>query len=108
MASNYIQASCLRSAPLFQLLQHWSKNLHYLHCLIASRSTRRYIAAELLELGSKNSDLHRRPVLTAKDICLAIRQDSELQQCFGGFEVGAGGRVNAHNVILDHELQLKE
>ena len=68
----------------------------------------RYIAAELLEIGSKNADLHRRPVITARDICLAIRQDAELQQCFGACEIDGGRRVNPHNVIVDREFQLKQ
>jgi hypothetical protein len=63
----------------------------------------------LLELGSKNSDLQRRRVITARDICLAIREDAELQQCFGAFQiVGAGGQVNSHNTISIQEFQLKE
>jgi hypothetical protein len=77
-------------------------------CVVFLLVACRYIAAELLELGSKNSDLHRRRVLTARDVCLAIRQDTELQQCFGAFEIGGGGRVNSHNIISIQDLQLKE
>ncbi len=68
----------------------------------------RYIAAELLELGSRNSDSRRRSSVTSRDIVLAIQQDVELQQCFGAVDIAAGGRVNAHNIILDLEFQLKQ
>jgi hypothetical protein len=63
----------------------------------------------LLELGSKNSDLQRRRVITARDICLAIREDAELQQCFGAFQiVGGESQVNSHNIISIQEFHLKE
>ena len=77
-----------------------------LHRFISQRAYR-YIASELLELGSRNSDSRRQSSVTSRDIVLAIQQDVELQQCFGAFEIGAGGRVNAHNIILDQEFQLK-
>jgi len=81
----------------------------YFFCFIVTCRSCRYIAAELLELSSKNSETHHRRVITAPDVCLAILQDAELQQCFGAFEVGVEGRVNAHNVIsVNQEFHLKE
>jgi hypothetical protein len=67
----------------------------------------RYIAAELLELGSQNSCSQHRRAITAQDICLAIRHDAELQQCFGSHEI-SGAQVNSHNIIKIREFQLNE
>jgi hypothetical protein len=87
---------------------HWSKGL-FGFTFSVSHDFCRYIAAELLELGSKNSDLQHRRVITARDICLAIREDAELQQCFGAFEIGGVGvQVNSHNIISIQEYLLKE
>jgi hypothetical protein len=48
-------------------------------------------------------------MITARDICLAIRQDDELQRCFGAFEIGSSSaKINLHNIIATQELQLKE